>query len=106
MLLSKNARTSGKTGLISCACGCIFISSIFLGVIRVAGFYYQSTEQIGVSSWLIYGDSFLALPLCLYTLPLLLNLDGVWLAMPVSRVLLAVLLLYFWFGRKKGTTQA
>lgn len=79
---------------------------IFLGVIRVAGFYYQSTEQIGVSSWLIYGDSFLALPLCLYTLPLLLNLDGVWLAMPVSRVLLAVLLLYFWFGRKKGTTQA
>ena len=74
---------------------------IFLGVIRVAGFYYQSTGQIGVSSWLIYGDSFLALPLCLYTLPLGFGLNGVWLAMPVSRILLAVLLLYFWFGRRK-----
>lgn len=79
---------------------------IFLGVIRVAGFYYQSTEQIGVSSWLIYGDSFLALPLCLYTLPLMFDLNGVWLAMPVSRILLAALLLYFWFGRKKRSISA
>ena len=66
---------------------------IFLGVIRVAGFYYQSTGQIGISSWLIYGDSFLALPLCLYTLPLRFGLNGVWLAMPASRILLAILLL-------------
>jgi len=76
-------------------------SFIFLGVIRVAGFYYQSTGQIRVSSWLIYGDSFLALPLCLYTLPLKFGLNGVWLAMPASRILLAILLLYFWFGRKR-----
>ena len=79
---------------------------LFLGVIRVAGFYYQSTEQIGVSSWLIYGDSFLALPLCLYTLPLAFELNGVWLAMPVSRVLLAALLLYFWFGRRNRAVPA
>ncbi len=79
---------------------------LFLGVIRVAGFYYQSTEQIGVSSWLIYGDSFLALPLCLYTLPLAFELNGVWLAMPVSRVLLAALLLYFWFGRRNRAVSA
>ena len=67
------------------------------GIIRVAGFYYQATGKIAVSSWLIYGDSFLALPLCLYTLPLWFGIDGVWLAMPVSRVLLMLLLCCFWF---------
>ena len=74
---------------------------LFLGMIRVAGFYYQATGKIAVSSWLIYGDSFLALPLCLYTLPLWLGMDGVWLAMPASRVLLMGLLCYFWFARSK-----
>ena len=74
--------------------------------IRASSCRLQSTEQIGVSSWLIYGDSFLALPLCLYTLPLAFELNGVWLAMPVSRVLLAALLLYFWFGRRNRAVPA
>ena len=74
---------------------------LLLGVIRVAAFYYQSTGAIGKSSFLIYGDSFAALPLCIFTLPLWLGMDGVWLAMPVSRILLMMLLLYFWFGMKR-----
>ena len=74
---------------------------LLLGVIRVAAFYYQSTGAIVKSSLLIYGDSFAALPLCIFTLPLWFGMDGVWLAMPVSRVLLMVLLLYFWFGMKR-----
>ena len=73
---------------------------LLLGVIRVAAFYYQSTGAIVKSSLLIYGDSFAALPLCIFTLPLWFGMDGVWLAMPVSRVLLMVMLLYFWFGVK------
>lgn len=74
---------------------------LLLGVIRVAAFYYQSTGAIAKSSFLIYGDSFAALPLCIFTLPLWLGMDGVWLAMPVSRILLMMLLLYFWFGMKR-----
>ena len=74
---------------------------LLLGVIRVAAFYYQSTESIVKSSWLIYGDAFIALPLCIYTLPLWFGMDGVWLAMPVSRLLLTGLLLYFWFGLRR-----
>ena len=57
-------------------------------MIRVAGYYYQATGKITDSSLLIYGDAFVALPLCLFALPLWFGLDGVWLAMPVSRVLL------------------
>ena len=71
---------------------------IFLGVIRVAGYYYQSTEKISVASLLIYGDSFFALPLCLFVLPLWFGLDGVWLAMPISRLILFALLCWLWFG--------
>ncbi len=74
---------------------------LLLGVIRVAGFYYQSTGKILDSSLLIYGDAFVALPLCLFTLPIWLGMNGVWLAMPVSRLILFAMLLYLWFGKRK-----
>lgn len=74
---------------------------VLLGVIRVAGYYYQATGKIVDSSILIYGDAFFALPLCLFTLPLRWGLDGVWLAMPVSRVLLFGFVCWLWFGKRK-----
>ncbi len=74
---------------------------LLLGVIRVAGFYYQSTGKILDSSLLIYGDAFFALPLCLFTLPIWLGMNGVWLAMPVSRLILFAMLLYLWFGKRR-----
>ncbi len=74
---------------------------LFLGIIRVASYYYQSTEQIVKSSILIYGDGFFALPLCLFALPVWFSIDGVWAAMPVSRVILFVMLILIWrFGRQ------
>ncbi len=83
----------------------VLISStafIFLGVVRVAAFYYQSTGKIADSSLLIYGDSFGALPLCLFTLPVWFGMDGVWLAMPLSRAMLFAMVVYLWFfkGRR------
>ena len=74
---------------------------LLLGVIRVAAFYYQSTGNLAKSSWLIYGDAFLVLPLCIFTLPWWFGMDGVWLAMPVSRILLMGMVVYFWFGMNR-----
>ena len=95
----------GLTGHVAelAAHGVLLSSPAFLllGVIRVAGFYYQSTGKIGSSSLLIYGDAFFALPLCLFLLPLRLGMDGVWLAMPVSRVILFAMLCYLWFGKRR-----
>ncbi len=76
---------------------------LLLGVIRVAAYYYQSTGKTWDSSLLIYGDSFVVLPLCLFTLPLLWGMDGIWLSMPISRVLLFGVLLYLWYGKKAPT---
>ncbi len=66
---------------------------ILLGIIRVAAYYYQSTERIGASSLLIYGDAFFALPICLFTLPIWLGMNGIWLSMPASRVILLLMLI-------------
>lgn len=76
---------------------------ILLGVIRVAGYYYQATGKIKISSSLIYGDAFVVMPLCLFILPLFFGLDGVWLAMPISRVILFVFVCYLWFGKRCRT---
>lgn len=80
--------------------GLVISSTAFLllGVVRVAGFYYQSTGKIGIASLLVYGDAFIVLPLCLFILPLYFGLDGVWLAMPVSRVILFAFVCWIWFG--------
>ncbi len=93
--LSGNAAALASHGLI--------ISStafVLLGVIRVAGYYYQATGKIWDSSLLIYGDAFFALPLCLFTLPHWFGLDGVLLAMPVSRLILFVFVCWLWFCKK------
>lgn len=78
---------------------------LLLGVIRVAAFYYQSTGNIVKSSCLIYGDSFIALPLCIFTLPVWFGMNGLWLAMPVSRIILMAMLLYFWFGSRNASRK-
>lgn len=74
-------------------------SFLFYGIIQVAASYYQATNKILYSSLLIYGDTFFMLPLCLFTLPLVLGLDGVWLSLPVSRILLFIGLMFCWAKR-------
>ena len=76
---------------------CMFL---VFGLVRVAGYYYQATGKIRQANMLIYGDAFVALPLCLFTLPMFFGLDGVWMAMPASRLLLFMLVCWFWWGDK------
>lgn len=70
---------------------------LLLGVIRVGSCYFQSTEKLTAASVLIYGDTCFVLPLCLFLLPLCFGLDGVWAAMPVSRIILFAILLRYWY---------
>ncbi len=97
---------SGETARLA-SHGILLSSSAFilLGVIRVAAVYYQSTGKILDSSLLTYGDSFAALPLCLFVLPVFFGMNGVWLAMPVSRILLFLLLCWLWFGKKSMSAR-
>ena len=67
-----------------------------LGMVRVGSLFFQSTGKIFAASVLIYGDTCFILPLCLFVLPLFFGLDGVWAAMPVSRLILFLILAAFW----------
>ncbi len=89
-LTGEVAELAGRGLLIS---SCAFI---LLGVIRVGSYYFQSVDKIFAASILIYGDSCFAMPLSLIVLPLFWGMDGVWLAMPVSRIILFGMLWYFW----------
>lgn len=82
--------------------GLVISSTAFLllGVIRVAGYYYQATGKVGYANMLIYGDAFFALPLCLFILPVFFGLDGVWMAMPISRLILFVIVAWLWWGNR------
>ena len=66
----------------------------------MAGYYYQATGKITDSSLLIYGDAFVALPLCLFAPPLWFGLTayGWQCRFPA---LLFLFVCYLWFGRKK-----
>ena len=53
---------------------------------------------IGAAYATVVSQAFFALPLCLFTLPLWFGLDGVWLSMPLSRVILFAYVCYLWFA--------
>ncbi|MBD5400488.1 MATE family efflux transporter [bacterium] len=72
---------------------------ILLGVVRVAGYYYQATGKIATASLIIYGDAFVVLPACLFILPLWFGLNGVWMALPVSRIIMFAVVVWLWFLR-------
>ncbi len=95
------------TAAVIASRGLIIGSSAFLamGVVKVGSHYYQATGRIAASSLLIYGDCVI-LPLALWVLPWFFSLDGVWMAMPVSRfILLGMMIgLYFWYRYFKKTS--
>ena len=77
-------------------------SFLFMGIIQVAAAYYEATNKIFYSSLLIYGDTFCILPICLFILPIWFGLEGVWLALPLSRILLFFVLMAMWGRRLYG----
>lgn len=68
----------------------------FLGLAKVGASYYQAVGRSDMASVLTYGDPFILQPLFLWTLPLFLALDGVWLAMFFTNMTLAAIFVIMW----------
>ena len=68
----------------------------FLGLQKVSEAYFQAMERPGMASLLVYLDCFLVLPLSLLLLPLWRGADGIWAAMPVSKLLMFGVVLLLW----------
>ena len=75
---------------------------IALGMVKVGSHYFQATKNTLPASLLIHGDYAVVLPACLVFLPMILGLDGVWAAMPVSRFMLLTVMTgcWVWYGKK------
>ncbi len=72
-----------------------------LGFQKISESYFQSMERTGAASLLIYLDSCVILPVCLFVLPLFFGLSGVWAAMPAAKIPLVCVVLILWHkGRK------
>lgn len=78
---------------------------LVMGMVKTGSYYYQATGRIAASSLLTYGDCVI-LPASLFILPLFFSLDGVWMAMPVSRFILTGMMtgLYVYYRYFSRTT--
>jgi Na+-driven multidrug efflux pump len=59
-----------------------------MAIVRIVSAYLYATGNAFKASLLVYGDSFVVLPLLLFILPKYLGINGVWLAMPLTFVIL------------------
>jgi Na+-driven multidrug efflux pump len=80
--------------LISC------FTYMFFGPVKMFYIYYQSINRTLISSLIAYVDIFVILPLTLYILPKLIGLNGIWLALPISKMIVLILILIYIGGRK------
>jgi putative MATE family efflux protein len=75
-----------------------FIGYLFLGFNFVYMTYFQSIGKVGSSSIIILLRSFVFLMTFLWILPQYIGIVGVWLALPLSELIVTLLLVFF--GRK------
>ena len=68
----------------------------FLGLAKTGASYYQAIGRSDLASMLTYGDPFVLQPFFLWTLPLVLALDGVWLSMFFTNMTLAAIFVIMW----------
>ena len=67
-----------------------------MAISRASSSYFYGIQHANYASILVYLEPLVITPLCMMVLPLIFNLNGVWLAMPVTQgfVVLTALVLY------------
>ena len=72
---------------------------LFLGVTVLADYYLQSVMEVKMSMVVGLSHSVLISGLMIFTLPAILGIDGVWLAMPVTELVVALIGAGYIIGR-------
>ena len=70
------------------------VSFPFLGITRVTSAIFYATEKTRNSTFLVYMEPCLLLPLSLFVLSFLFQLSGIWAAYPVAQILLCTIALF------------
>lgn len=72
-------------------------SFLLVGLSRCISAYFYAVEKTTVSSVLVYIEPCLFFPIALYLLPLIFQLNGVWLAYPTAQLFLSALCVALYF---------
>lgn len=72
-----------------------FTGYLFIGINFIYMTYYQSIGQIGPAILIIVMRGFILLFAALWILPQWIGVEGVWLALPVAELLVAVFIVVF-----------
>lgn len=80
-------KEASKAILISCT------TFIYFGIVKIFCTYYQSINQTLISALITFLDIFIILPLCLFTLPNMFGINGIWMALPVSKLIILIFII-------------
>ncbi|WP_088105557.1 MATE family efflux transporter [Halalkalibacter urbisdiaboli] len=72
-----------------------FIAYLFMGANLVMMTYYQSIAQVRLAVIITVGREFILMLLFLLILPLLIGVNGVWLAIPLAELLMLIIILVY-----------
>ncbi|MBW5381354.1 MATE family efflux transporter, partial [Brachyspira hampsonii] len=75
----------------------ISVSFILQPIVRLGTAYFYSSGESRYSALLTYIDPLFVSPLCILVLPLFFNLNGVWLALPFSQIILIALFIFIFY---------
>lgn len=76
-----------------------FIAYLFMGVNFVMMTYFQATDQVRMATWITVAREMLLMVALLFTLPHVLGTTGIWLAIPLSE-LIVLLTVYAYIRRR------
>ncbi|MFC3773572.1 MATE family efflux transporter [Paenibacillus sp. GCM10012303] len=82
-----------------------FIGYLFMGVNFVMMTYFQSTDQVKMATWITVAREMLLMVAILFTLPHLIGTTGIWLAIPLSE-LIVVITVYAYIRRRARIAPA
>ncbi|MFB0846774.1 MATE family efflux transporter [Paenibacillus oleatilyticus] len=82
-----------------------FIGYLFMGVNFVMMTYFQSTDQVKMATWITIAREMLIMVALLFTLPHVMGTTGIWLAIPLSE-LIVVLTVYAYIRRRSRTVAS
>lgn len=78
------------------------VSFLFSGINTISSFYFTSIGKAKESAVISSSRGFILLLICIFTLPPLLGMRGVWLVAPVTEAITLMLSLFFIAAEKKG----
>ena len=87
--------TSEEVGNVICRAALFVMAALpFLGVTRLLSSYFYAMDEPRLAMVMAYADPAAATPVFVFLLPMLFDLDGVWLAYPAAQAALAAAALW------------